>query len=174
MRLNNIEYVVEVIKPKDRPTTVGLKLLSQKEREDHIRVNNSYLCESGVNLHDVAYRMALVLGCDLSDDALRTNCVVSTWFTTGQAKWILKSCLCQTGQWLANLLPLPQRVSKTARCGHYKRGLEGGPVQGRRHPAAGQTRCLRRLFKRSLEDHCGSNACLDNSLQELRGSQVHD
>ena len=114
MRLNNIEYVVEVIKPKDRPTTVGLKLLSQKEREDHIRVNNSYLCESGVNLHDVAYRMALVLGCDLSDDALRTNCVVSTWFTTGQAKWILKSCLCQTGQWLANLLPLPQRVSKTA------------------------------------------------------------
>ncbi len=121
MRLNNVEYVVEVIKPRDGPTTVGLTLFSQKEDKHHVQVNNTCLCGRGIDLHDVAYRMALVLGGELSYHALRNNCdVVATWLTTGQ------------------------------------------------------TRCLCRFFKRSLEDHCACNACLDNSPQELWGSQVND
>ena len=61
MRLNDVEYVVEVMKPKDGPTTIGLTHFSGKD-DEHIQINNSYLCGRGVDLHDIAYRMALVLG----------------------------------------------------------------------------------------------------------------
>ena len=107
MRIDGEEFVAEVIKTAGRPTTIGLTHFSSKSSEDAISVNNTYLCECGVDLHDIVYRLALVLGCELAYDDLRNNCdVVSTWLVSGQNRWILKSCLCHTGEWIANHLPL--------------------------------------------------------------------
>lgn len=42
---------------------------------------------------------------------MRTR-LLATWFITGKTKWTLKSCLCQTGEWIIDHLPLPKAVRK--------------------------------------------------------------
>jgi len=109
LRLNNVEHLVEVVKPNVGPATIGLTLYGQmREEQGAPQVDNSYLVHKGVDMHDIVYRTSLVLGVPICYDALHFNCdVVATWIVTGTTKWVTRTCLCATGKWIVHVLRLP-------------------------------------------------------------------